>query len=43
MKCKTCIKCGNSSFSSSDRYEWICPNCGTDLTKIESKDTNSKE
>ena len=34
MVSKTCFKCDKKSFSSSDSYEWICPYCNTDLTKI---------
>ena len=29
---KNCEKCSRPSFSSSNRGEWICPLCGSDLT-----------
>jgi PHP family Zn ribbon phosphoesterase len=31
---KKCGKCQKRSYSSAERYEWICPYCGKDLSRI---------
>lgn len=31
---KNCNKCHKPSYSSSESGDWLCPICGTDLTKV---------
>lgn len=33
MFLRRCDKCGNSSYSSSEKGEWLCPICGKDLSE----------
>jgi len=32
---KTCLRCGQSSYSAAADRHWICPDCGFDLTPLE--------
>ncbi len=38
---KTCPVCGNKSYSASEK-KWICPYCGSDISKQPSQPTNTK-
>lgn len=43
MYMKECHKCGKASYSSSAYRTWLCPYCGTDLTKGKIMDENASE
>ncbi len=40
---KDCPHCGKSSFSASDRGEWICPYCGEDISDVKPDSINVEE
>jgi len=40
---KLCPKCHQPSFSSSDIDRWICPVCSFDLTRVTSKDAETRK
>lgn len=38
---KTCPVCGKKSYSASEK-QWICPYCGSDISKHPGQTTNTK-
>ncbi|MEX2356266.1 MAG: hypothetical protein WD535_04440 [Thermaerobacterales bacterium] len=32
MQMKVCVYCGRDSYSATDRYPWVCPYCGSDIS-----------
>jgi uncharacterized Zn finger protein (UPF0148 family) len=43
MVSKQCPECKQNSYSASEKGEWLCPNCGKDLTNIKTKESMKKD
>lgn len=43
MLVKKCSFCGEKSYSSTDKGNWICPYCGMDISRESSSEASAKD